>query len=449
MSTDTEREATVLALGATSDVKLTRARLRDPMQWLAVLIVFVTPLVPRPTFVGPTRYVAPALVVLLLCLAVLHAMSSQRGRRHSVLNSAVFAVMLASTVMYGARVIWNGERGEVNFVISRVMFVVMIVACCSLLTGVAMDRAIRWFALGAIPLALLVALIAVTGLHILEAPRPGRTLGITFPWHKTAGVPRSFGEQGIIISMTLAYCLVYWGRLGRFLKVALPMASLILFAAGQSRNIFLGTFAVLAMWLFIVKPRRLGSARLALVASGAAVLVMQQVLPYLSNTSFGRDVVGQGIFERNVESRFTLFNGALKMINNSPLRSILGWSHDDWRNSNLLQVDAGVHNFFASSLLFLGLIGGFLTLWGLFVRPLGHALALFKNESLAESRQLRVKYVLTAGTGVLVSLNFYEGFFSLAVALYVAFTWQLLLNRDGEVGDEPSVTNRLGRSAVR
>lgn len=428
MTTSVTR-ATARTRGAAPE-RPTPARLRDPMQWLAVLVVAIVPWVPRPTFDGPTSVLAPAVVVLLLFLAMLHTIDRRRGNRRSVLNSGVFGAVLASTVLYGGRAVWNGDDAELNLVISRIMFVAMIVACCSIFTGPAMDRAVRWFAIGAIPLALLVAVISVTGLHFLEAPSPGRTLGITFPWRKTAGVPRSFGEQGIVISLTLAYTLVYWRRLQRPLRWALLFSSLVLVAAGQSRNIFLGTFAVVVMWFLVVRKGRVGWARVALIASGAAVLVMQQVMPYLLNTSLGRDIVGQGIFERNVESRFTLFNGAAKMIGNSPFRSVLGWSHEDWRASNLLQVDAGVHNFFASSLLFLGLVGGVLALWGLFFRPLGQAVLLFKRDSPPDERRLRVRYVLVAGAGVLVSLNFYEGFFSLALALYIAFTWQLLLDRD-------------------
>ena len=404
-------------------------RVKDPAQWLALVLVVTIPLVPRPTFPGPSSVIAPTIVVLMAALAVVHSLVGRADRR-SVLNSGVFGAMLLATVIYGARVGWNGERAEVSFVVSRILFLLLIVSICSLLTGPLVDKALRWFAIGVLPLALLVAIIAVTGLHFLEAASPARTLGITFPWKKTAGVPRSFGEQGIVISMALSYTLVHWNRLRRSFRWSLLGACFVLVAAGQSRNIFLGTFVVLLTWFMIVRPGRTSWLRPALISSGAAVLVMQQVLPYLMDTELGRDVVGQGIFQRNVESRFTLFNGAARMIADSPFRSILGWSHEDWRSSNLLTVEAGVHNFFASSLLFLGLIGGSLTIWALFIRPLGHAVALCKSNRLVEDQQLRVRFVVTAGTGVLVSLNFYEGFFSLALGLYIAIAWQLLLGRD-------------------
>lgn len=415
-------------------------------------LIALVPLVPRPTFSGPTALVAPGFVLLLASAAMIFSLSRPCPGRSAILTSS-FVTVAAGSTMYGARIFMHGESGEVSYFMSRILLLVLAVSVCFLFTAGGFDEGLKRFGLGTVVLSGVVAVIAVTGFYLFESPLPPRTLGITFPWNKTAGVPRSFGEQGILLSVALSYLLVYRDLLSRRFRIALSAGCFVIVAAGESRNMYLGTFAVVVMWTLIVRPKRWRWARPVMIACGGAVFVMQQMIPYLERTAFGRGVIGEGIFQRNVQVRFTLVDQALGLIQGNPLNGLLGWSHLEWLENSKVSEDITVHNFFASSLLFLGVIAGSLTIWGLFIRPLGTIIRSVESESLTTGQSRRRQWALTAGAGVLVSLNFYEGFFSLTLGIYIGALWFLMLKRDmqpmGLALNVPGTAYQVSRPGLR
>ncbi len=447
MTSETGRRPGV-PTGARHGVGPVGAFVERPVLVASMLLMAAVPLVPRPTSGGALALVAPVVGAVFAYLAVVEVLAT--GRRGGPrLPGALAATASLATAAYAVRVLWLGETEEIQFVISRVLLVFVVCSVTVLAAGHGDEELLRAFAYGVLVLGALVALVGVTGIHLLEAPSPARTLGIRLPWFKTAGVPRSYGEQGVIVSLALAYLLVYGRRLPPVLRVGLPAACVVIVAMGQSRNVLLAAVTVVLAWFLVIRPGHWLLARITLLACGVATLVVEQLLPLIADTSLGAALIGQGIFQRNVEARFGLVGGAVHLVRDQPLRALVGWQHQDWRQFNLTDYDVGVHNHIASSVLFLGVIAGTATLLVVFVLPLHRLLVVLGSTPVPEVRR-RAQVLVTAATGILVSLNFYEGFFSLTVGIFVGLTWAFLVG----VGDRGrpgtptrAATRVLGRTA--
>ncbi len=445
MTSETGRRPGV-APGVRHDPGPVGAFVERPVLVATMVLMAAVPLVPRPTSGGALAVVAPVVGAVVAYLAVVEVLAT--GRRDGRLLPGALATTAAlATAAYAVRVLWLGETEEVQFVISRILLVVVMCSVAVLARGERDEDLLQAFAYGVLVLGGLVALVGITGLHLLEAPSPARTLGIRLPWFKTAGVPRSYGEQGVIVSLALAYFLVYRRRLPPLLRVGLPAACVVIVAMGQSRNILLAAVTVIVAWFLVIRPGHWLLARVTLMACGVATLVVEQLLPLIADTSLGAALIGQGIFQRNVEARFGLVGGAIHLVRDQPLRALVGWQHRDWRQFNLTDYDVGVHNHIASSLLFLGVIAGTATLVVVFVIPL-HRLLVVLASAPAPGVRRRAQVLVTAATGVLVSLNFYEGFFSLTVGIFVGLMWAFLAGV-GHPGRPGMPTRAATRARVR
>lgn len=404
----------------------------DVAQALALIAIALIPLIPRPTFGGYVAILAPAVGGVAAYLGVLQSLTARRSRLIPVLP--LYLVTLATT-LYGARVVWDSEWSELLYFASRVLFILTIVACCVSINGNGFEAGLRWFIYVTLALSALVLLVGLTGLDVLEPARPGRLLGIQIPFFKTAGVPRSFGEQGIVLALMLGYFLAYRQLMPRWLRWALGFSCVVVIVMAQSRNVLLCAVAMSVMWLAVVH-RRWVLVRIGLVAAGLATFVMDQIIPLLQDTLIGQALIGQGVFHRNVEARFTLVYGALTMIAANPVRSLIGWSHAQWAMySPLASQTSGlvVHNHFVSSIMFLGIIGGSLTILALYVLPLRNVVTSLEKLNSESIEARRRRFAVVSSTGALICVNFYEGFFSLALALQIGILWTLMVATDEEV----------------
>lgn len=414
-----------MRLDANATVAVRRAP-KDVAQTLAVATIALVPLIPRPTFGGYVSVVAPLIAVGAVYFTGLHILASRYAKLVPVVP--LFLVVL-STSLYGIRVVWDSEWDELPYFGSRVLFILTIAACCIAFRSDAFEPGLRWFIYGTLVLAALTLVVGVTGLSILEPARPGRLLGIQIPFFKTAGVPRSFGEQGIILAVMLGYFLEYRASMGRLMRWALGLACVVVIVMAQSRNVLLGAVAVPVMWLAVSRGRWV-LVRIGLVAAGLATFIVDQIIPVLEDNLIGRSIIGKGIFQQNVESRFTLVQGALSMIANDPARSLIGWSHSDWIAESPVIPDVGVHNNFVSAIMFLGIIGGPLTILGLYFLPLRRIVSIVERIDKLSLEARRRRFAITSATGALVSVNFYEGFFSLALALQIGILWLLMASNE-------------------
>ncbi len=391
----------------------------DFCQRTALLVVAAIPLIPRPTFGGPTDVLAPLAVLAVLYLTFLYAASSTTADL-TVLRSSLTGLVLLGVAGYAARVVWLEEASEYLQLLSRILLVVLIVCVTVLLMDGGYEFVMPWFIRSVIVLGMLVLIIGIFGITVLEPPAPARTLGVTFPWHKTAGVPRSFGEQGIIVTMALAYLCAYWRVTPRVTRYALAGAIVAITVVGQSRNVLLGVCGVLLAWFLVISRRRWRAAPIALALAFLATVVVERALPVASNTALGRAAVGEGIYQEYVEARFSLTASAVDLISREPGRFVFGWPHLAW--TELTGAEATLHNHILATLIFTGAVAGALTLWAFFVAPLARILALAAR-ACTPDQERRAQFVTASAVGVLISINFYEGFFSPALGLFVALAW--------------------------
>ncbi len=397
---------------------------------MALLLAATVPLLPRPTSSGIGSLAAPLVGASLVYCAFTDRLTWPRRRSPAPFPARWTLMLIAATAFYALRVATQTDLSEFPFVLSRLLLLTIIVSCCLVFSQTTTESVLRWFALGGILLGVLVAYIGVTGAVILEAPAPARTLGIELPVFKTAGVPRSYGEQGIILSLILAYMLGYWSRFGVVLKLSLVMTCGFIVVMGQSRNMLLASVVVLSTWFLVARHRQWRTLRLVIILCAAATFLVEQFLPLITSNFLGRALVGQGIFEENVTTRFEVSEGAVALISSSPFAAVVGFDHGDWSVGVPDYEGVGVHNHFLATLLFVGLIAGAVTLWALFIGPAAAVLHSLEEDDLTDAQVLRRQVALTAMAGVLISLNFYEGFFSFALAVFIGLLWLLGVGYD-------------------
>lgn len=400
---------------------------------LALMLIALVPLLPRPTIEGVGSLGTPVVGALLVYLAAMERTTWPRDRARPRIPQQWLIGALAATTFYAFRVLLSSGSEEVPFAVSRVLLLAIVVSCFIVFAQIPTESVLHWFAVGGVVLGLLVGFIGVTGAVLLEPPSPARTLGIELPWFKTAGVPRSYGEQGIILSILLAYLFGYWRSMGLAFRTLLLVSCTLVLLMGQSRNMLLASVVVVLTWLFVASRGHWVQLRLVLILSAVATFVVELLLPVVLTTGLGRAVVGEGIFETNVISRFALREGVADLIASAPFASVVGFDHADWTGGNYDEYEGiGVHNHFLATLLFVGIIAGGLTLWALFISPCLTVLRSLSDGELNAAQVRRRQVLLTALAGVLVSLNFYEGFFSFTLALVIGLLWQLGAGYDTE-----------------
>ncbi len=408
---------------------------------VALFLVALIPLVPRPTFAGAVL-VAPTIVLGMAYLLGVQLLSGPGAEAPRPAAPSLFMwILVAATGLYAGRVLWSGSADEYPYMISRILLVIFIVCLTWLCRSAGLERVLTAYAVGFLILAVVVLLIGLTGVAFLEPPRQGRTFGVQIPFYKTPGVPRSYGEQGILLSIGLAALLAYWSRLPTMLRVAGVSATVVILVMGQSRNMLLAGVVVLATWLVVVRPGRWLLMRVTVVLAATATLFVDRLVPFLGSTGIGRALIGEGVFERNISVRFTLFEGAVDLMSSSPAAVFfIGLDHADWSEQkygwiveHAVDQEAGVHNHLAASLLFLGFIGGLATLYALYFGPASQIVRRLSGPGAGRACPAD-EFALLALVGALVVLNFYEGFFSLSVAFVVGVLWsRAAVDRESEL----------------
>jgi hypothetical protein len=330
---------------------------------------------------------------------------------------------LLATAWYAARVFFDPLSSEAAYAISRILLLAIIISLFTLYRGLQLEVILKTYSWGFIALSVLVVFIGITGYVLIEPPRPGRSLGLEVPWFKTPGVPRSFGEQGIIVSLMLAYVLGYWRRLYTPHRWLLLGGCIAVTVMGQSRNMILAALVVSATLVFVANRRRWTLLRLCVVGAVAATFLLEQILPSIANTGVGSALIGEGIYMENVETRFALIDGVTALIQARPFSAIAGFDHADWIASEQSLEEAGVHNHFVGTLIFFGVPAGALMLWAVFFAPAWRILNQLSSGILDPEAELRARVLISALCGVFVSLNFYEGFFSLTLGIVCALLW--------------------------
>lgn len=231
---------------------------------------------------------------------------------------------------------------------------------------------------------------------------PHRSFILPIDLPKTTGMPRSFGEAGLIFAGGLAMVQAWPKGASRLVATSILLAG---FAVGQSRNMLL---VLAAFWAIrIVAPRIRRVSRLGTVLGLAALMSPILVSALVSQSNIREQFVGEGIFERNVESRLSLAHEVGVVADRGWLFSRpFGATRLEW----LEITSAAPHNHFVSLLVMDGYVG-VLVILSFFVMPI---LRIGRGRGVAHS------YEFQWFAAAVVALSFYEGAFSATLTVALA-----------------------------
>ena len=267
----------------------------------------------------------------------------------------------------------------------------------------------------------------MTGATIFEAPRPGRAFGIEIPFFKNTGVPRSYGEFGVLMSIAWAYWLVHFRNMTRITRTATGWLLIAAVFISQSRSTYLAIVVISVAYGVNWTLRNSGAAvrkrafQFMLIGAVLLPVLLEAALASpIGRIGFVEALVGRQTFEENVFVRFFIIRSAIEALLDGGMSSLLGISHAVWDANFALpgQDPIALHNHFLSNLVFYGLLGGSASLITFFLWPF---IGVVKRQVSIGDRTSLV--ALLSLFGGIVNLHFYEGFFSLILALELALLW--------------------------
>jgi len=176
----------------------------------------------------------------------------------------------------------------------------------------------------------------------------------------------------------------------------------------QSRNVLVAALAVLAGFVGPFAAFRRSFAFSSWYSPFASPFIAEAVAPTLETTALGSEIIGERGLRANVYKRFELLDVALEFTTGDPLRAVVGRSRADWseRAAEVFGEETAIHNHFAASAVNLGLVGTVVTIGILFAQPLWR---IVRRGAWHDRGQVAV---YAASLGVVISLSFYDGFFS-------------------------------------
>ncbi len=387
-----------------------------------LILAFLIPFLPRPTLIHPARLVGPAVIAGALFVFALLVVTHRLRRTVDARLRTLIFLSAAACALYLTRLALTGYLDEeLELLYSRFLLFGIVIAVVRYLElpGATLEELFRVFLLGYLANVVIQILIGVSGVTYLEPVRPARTLGFSIPFFKTTGTPRSFGEFGILTAAALSYVLVYRNRLGRV------NASLALMAIGfavlisQSRNVILTAFVVIGAYAVMRRTRNNVLGYWILAAALLIPFVIDEVLPAVEDVAVVESLVGRGVLASNVEARFELVDLGVEFLTDRPEDALFGHDWASWYDFTIIRTGMRIspHNHFIATFVTFGLLGGALVMYSLFVHPVIRMLRVgFRSD---HERQL----VYLAFVGAIVSLSFYEGFFSPILGMMLGVVW--------------------------
>jgi hypothetical protein len=390
---------------------------------LFMAFIFLLPVLPRPTADGPEKWVVPVICAGLIGSWLIAWPKRNMGNWSFQLLALLLVFPIAAFIL---RMVVDASSDELLQLVSRVLFAttVFVLVHWMATTNLSLERRFSCFFWGFILSGLLAIFVSVTGMQILEpdSVKPSRYLGL----FKTTGVFRSFGEFGIMGAIAWCYLLFFGQRMRLNTKVICGAIILLAMLVAQSRNVYL-VIVFATVWVGAIKYFNFGAALKFLTATLLLLIPVgiEYSVPLLKANAIGRTLVGQenSIFERNMEVRFDQFKEGFELMSMDPMGSVAGHSRANWREYSLRKHGNYIapHNHFLSNLLFLGLVGGTVWIVGLYVLP------SWQLTRMADASRPEFQFSLSILLCTIVGLSFYEGFFSLVVALVLAQAWSSMV----------------------
>lgn len=256
---------------------------------------------------------------------------------------------------------------------------------------------------------------------------PGRTFfGVQLPFQKPIGfVEISDGKIGTFIAPIALLFIVNSYKGFEFIKLKYKKVFIIIFSVIivilQSRSGYLAYFVGL-VFLFLLYPSKQSKfLKMVVAIFTLAVILFSDIY-----VKVWKGLTGEGIYERNVESRGTTMKHAFDQFVSSP---IWGVGHDEIALEVSSSHSVGAHNLFTDHLGSGGLIT-FIPLMIMFIMFYVYTFKLYflaiklKNAYLSG---LSV-WLLSSMATIIIELNFYRGLYNEYVYLFLSFGIVAYLN---------------------
>lgn len=399
---------------------------KNLLYYIFVVILFITPHLPMPTGVlGP---IGPSLYLLLFGLFILNILKNpvtiNLSNNYFKFLFLCQIILLLTDVI---RILIFSPYKELNTALVRVVNLGVYVVCSYYFINydqiknyfVINEKLLRVFAYSVLCVSVVFYLQAF-GIIAIGEVTPGRTFfGMQLPFKKPIGfVEISDGKIGTFIEpITMLFLVNIFQRL-RFIKLKFDILIFILLVfiiiVLQSRSGYLAIFISFALF-FILYPSSL-SKLLKIASAGILIIFVTFFSDIYLKIWVG--LTGEGIYEKNVDSRATTMKYAWDQFTNSPF---YGVGHTAIEYETSLTDSIGAHNLFTDHLGSGGIIS-FLPLVLMFVPILYYSLKLyFLSIKINNTYNLGVSiWLITSMASIIVELNFYRGLYNEYVYLMLA-----------------------------
>ena len=391
---------------------------------LLLLAIAAIPLIPAPTIPNSARYIAPATVVGLVAILMIHGNEGRPGvARTDSRQSVLFFLLALVLVIYATQIVVGGRWTEMEWFLSRVVMLggILIILEWLSIGCVSLDQVYAALFFGFLVLSVLVILKGLTGSDVFVPVAAPRTYGIRMPFFKTTGIPRSFGEQGIMASAALAYLLVYTHRFRMWQRLLAGSLIGLTVLIGQSRNMLLAVSLVAVAFLIHRRSFRVPIARVLLAVAFLAPLAIDIAIPVLESTPVTNSILGESTFRENIDDRAIVQEVGIDLLSADLARSINGYGREAWLDhvERVAGLRISLHNNYLAQMIYLGLVGGTISMTVLYLTPAWRS----TRHRVKDGRQRLLVHLSVLGA--FVSLNFYEGWFSLTLMVEMAALWHL------------------------
>ncbi len=398
---------------------------------LYLFVVALLPWVPRPTLDGPTSVLAPMAMVGLGLLYVFWAVQDGPLRRSGRVRTDLLILSLVAFVCaYALQIVVAARTAEMEHLFSRVLFFVGILVTVEWLShrDVTLRQVYGALLVGFVSLSGLIIFQGVTGLGLFERIGAVGRFGDQFPFFRNSGVPRSFGELGIIASAAWAYLLTHGRHLRPVLRIATVGVVVLAVSITQSRSLWAAFGLVTLGYLLLRTNFRAGAAQLLAVFALLAPIAVDFAVPLLESNAATAAILGERTARRNVDERLVAIDAAVDLLAEDPARSLAGYGRSAWldRVEVVAGEPLGIHNNYLAHMVFLGIVAGGMSILVLYVVPTWR---LTTRPARSQSRLL----VFLSAVGAFVSLNFYEGWFSPTLSVVLGTLWFAAFSPSAEV----------------
>lgn len=394
--------------------------------------IFIIVFLPQPTIGGVAGLMAPAVISLLLLLSIMYFIV--KGVPFFLNNQSlnIFLTMLFIIACLAARIMIRQEGMiEFKYLLGRILTCFMIFVFLTWMNYrkpsiEAIFRTIFW---SVIFVGLLASYFGIRGggnVFIFGGGEHSRefTEGVSVGLYKSQGIQRSFGEFGIFLSAAWAYFLVFRKNHSFFWRTTGGTILALAIIVSQSRSTWLAILLLTATFFFI----KWGAKKLSISLILLIIIFLPVVTAVL--TTAGKNLpgvnhlIGEGIYQKNVDVRHTVDLMALKLFYQKPLQMVWGISHSDWGGVfSKYDVMVGLHNNFLSNLVFLGLLAGIPYLLLIFI-------PVIKLLSFPDYQEKEFLLMFLSTIGFITCLHYYEGYFSPISSLLIASLWYATAQND-------------------